>query len=92
MKRFFLKSKKRGGESKKGYKQEAVTSNVEWELRPGGMLVQRRSTLTDCAVAGPMINIKVSHGSYHHDLIVPSQSTFGKIHCKLINLIILHMH
>ncbi|XP_047313461.1 BAG family molecular chaperone regulator 4-like [Impatiens glandulifera] len=97
MKRFFVKSKKRNGESRKGYKQEeeeavvissssSNNNNIEWEMRPGGMLVQKRSsTLTDCDAAGPMINIKVSHASYHHHLTVPSQSTFGNLKRVLSN-------
>ncbi|KAL6967709.1 hypothetical protein U1Q18_033517 [Sarracenia purpurea var. burkii] len=28
---------------------------------------------------GSMIKIKASHGSYHHDITVPAQSTFGDL-------------
>ncbi|KAA3489501.1 BAG family molecular chaperone regulator 4 [Gossypium australe] len=52
-----------------------VKGDIEWELRPGGMLVQKRN-MADAASA-PMIKIKVSHGSYHRDIVVPAQSTFG---------------
>lgn len=48
---------------------------IDWELRPGGMLVQKRD-IGD-ASSGHVIKIKVSHGSYHHDITVPAQSTFG---------------
>lgn len=48
---------------------------IDWELRPGGMLVQKRDVGDD--PSGPMIKIKVSHGSYHYDITVPAQSTFG---------------
>lgn len=48
---------------------------VDWELRPGGMLVQKRDF--GDASSGPMIKIKVSHGSYHHDITVLAHSTFG---------------
>ena len=48
---------------------------IDWELRPGGMLVQKRD-IGD-ASSGLMIKIKVSHGSYHHDITVPAQYTFG---------------
>ncbi len=59
---------------------KSVVSNefdreIEWELRPGGMLVQKRDAGE--ASSGPMIKIKVSHGSYHHNITVPAQSTFG---------------
>ncbi|XP_062086291.1 BAG family molecular chaperone regulator 4-like [Humulus lupulus] len=50
---------------------------IDWELRPGGMLVQKRD-IGD-ASSGPMIKIKVSHGSYHHDITVPAQYTFGDL-------------
>lgn len=48
---------------------------IDWELRPGGMLVQKRDTEGD--PSGPMIKIKISHGSYHYEITVPAQSTFG---------------
>lgn len=50
---------------------------IDWEMRPGGMLVQKRDDAP--GPSGPMIKIKVSHGTAHHDLSVPAQSTFGKI-------------
>lgn len=53
---------------------------VDWELRPGGMLVQRREDDDDAAAAasrGPIITIHVSHGSDHHVLSLPAHSTFG---------------
>ncbi|RVW57110.1 hypothetical protein CK203_116775 [Vitis vinifera] len=33
---------------------------IDWELRPGGMLVQKRNA--GDAASSPMIKIKVSHG------------------------------
>ncbi|GAV66581.1 ubiquitin domain-containing protein/BAG domain-containing protein [Cephalotus follicularis] len=70
---------KRSSSTSKG----GVLSNVlnrdviGWELRPGGMLVQKRD-IRD-ASSRPTINIKVSHGSYHHDVPVHAQSTFGDL-------------
>ncbi|KAF4365724.1 BAG family molecular chaperone regulator 4 isoform X2 [Cannabis sativa] len=52
---------------------------IDWELRPGGMLVQKRDIGDDDASSGAMIKIKVSHGSYHHDINVPAQYTFGDL-------------
>ncbi|XP_027351630.1 BAG family molecular chaperone regulator 4-like isoform X1 [Abrus precatorius] len=48
---------------------------VEWEMRPGGMFVQRRQVGLD---EGPIINITVSHSSSQHPLplYLPSHSTF----------------
>jgi hypothetical protein len=45
----------------------------EWELRPGGMLVQRR----DGEAAGPTIRVRVSHGAALRDVPVPAQASFG---------------
>ncbi|CAL5351538.1 unnamed protein product [Camellia sinensis] len=54
---------------------------IEWEVRPGGMLVQKREDNEDDHLhgdGGPTIKVKVVHGSNQLDLFVPSQSTFGK--------------
>ncbi|KAI5325952.1 hypothetical protein L3X38_035026 [Prunus dulcis] len=65
---------------------------IDWEMRPGGMLVQRREDGDDASAAsasassrGPMIKIDVVHGPAHqpqYELFVPAHSTFGdvKIH------------
>jgi len=47
----------------------------EWEVRPGGMLVQRR----DGEVPGPVIRIRVSHGANFREVVVPAQATFGTL-------------
>ncbi|KAL3530914.1 hypothetical protein ACH5RR_010236 [Cinchona calisaya] len=64
--------------------QGLVTSTIDWEVRPGGLLVQKRG-LDPANISGPMIKIKVSHDSYYHDLTVPSQSTFGDVKRILAN-------
>ncbi|KAL2317461.1 hypothetical protein Fmac_031337 [Flemingia macrophylla] len=56
---------------------DGVKGSIDWELRPGGMLVQKRQPLESSTNA--MIKIKVSHGSYHHEVTVPAQSTFGHL-------------
>ncbi|KAH9309416.1 hypothetical protein KI387_037327 [Taxus chinensis] len=56
---------------------EEKGDNIEWELRPGGMLVQRRDD--GATPAGPMIKVKVSHGSYQHEVSIPAQATFGDL-------------
>lgn len=61
----------------KGAPIDEVKGSIDWELRPGGMLVQKRQPLESSS--SPMIKIKVSHGSYHHEVIVPAQSTFGHL-------------
>lgn len=64
------------------------SDEIDWEMRPGGMLVQMRDDAdagTGGAGAGaassrgPMIKIKVSHGPAHYELSVPAHSTFGII-------------
>ncbi|KAK9986165.1 hypothetical protein SO802_031116 [Lithocarpus litseifolius] len=64
---------------------------IEWEMRPGGMLVQKRDDVVvdddasapAAAVAestgGPTIKVTVCHGPAHHVLHVPAHSTFGDI-------------
>ncbi|KAK9291258.1 hypothetical protein L1049_009446 [Liquidambar formosana] len=56
------------------------------EVRPGGMLVQKRDDDGDDGsgsggkgVNGQMIKIKVTHGSSHHEHHIPSHSTFGDL-------------
>ncbi|KAK4268550.1 hypothetical protein QN277_025194 [Acacia crassicarpa] len=57
---------------------------IEWEMRPGGMYVQRRDVGADddhsgagsSSRAGPMIKINVSYGSSHHEVYLPAESTF----------------
>ncbi|KAE8039308.1 hypothetical protein FH972_011734 [Carpinus fangiana] len=61
----------------KGVMNNGFNREIDWELRPGGMLVQKRDT--GDSSSGTMIKIKVSHGSYHHDITVPAQSTFGDL-------------
>ncbi|WRX24641.1 Ubiquitin-like domain - like 10 [Theobroma cacao] len=70
---------------------KAQSEETDWELRPGGMLVQRRDGQEDhhhkhdheTAAAdssfGPMIKINVSYGPAQHELYVPAHSTFGEL-------------
>ncbi|URD98027.1 BAG domain [Musa troglodytarum] len=51
---------------------------IEWELRPGGMVVQKRSNVAG-GPTEPLVKIKVSHGLYQHQLSVPAHSTFGEL-------------
>ncbi|KAJ0765262.1 putative Ubiquitin-like domain, molecular chaperone regulator BAG [Helianthus annuus] len=81
--------------SKRSKKEEPpvpqqVQGAIDWEVRPGGLLVQKRIVGSDpgCGTT-QIISIKVSHESYHHHLSVPSVSTFGdlkKILARMINL------
>lgn len=54
---------------------EKECSEIKWELRPGGMLVQKReSNKSD----EEMITIRVSTMSKWHDISIEATSTFGK--------------
>ncbi|KAI3678526.1 hypothetical protein L6452_37822 [Arctium lappa] len=58
----------------------SIQTTIDWEVRPGGMLVQKRVVGSDSDPdTSPIINIKVSHDSYHHHLSLPSHSTFGDL-------------
>jgi hypothetical protein len=50
---------------------------IDWELRPGGMLVQKREPDVP-VVQGPQIKVKVSHGLFSHDITISAQATFGE--------------
>lgn len=63
---------------------------AEWEVRPGGMLVQRREENGhdhqnhhhrhhhhEAAASGSTIKINVSHGPAQHEVSLPANSTFG---------------
>ena len=66
------------------FSPDDMNDEIECEVRPGGMLVQKRDdVLADddeggAGSRGPTIKITVSHGSDRHELHVPAQSTFGK--------------
>lgn len=62
-------------------------NEIEWELRPGGMLVQKRNMGDASSASGPTIKIKVSHGSYHHDIALPPNSTFGNHFLKFFHVL-----
>lgn len=50
------------------------------ELRPGGMLVQKRNPDSDRnSIPPPTIRVRVKYGSIYHEISISSQATFGKI-------------
>lgn len=50
---------------------------IEWEMRPGGMLVQRRTDKSDSLA--PNVRIRVAYGALRYEISVNSQATFGTI-------------
>lgn len=56
-----------------------VESAEEWEMRPGGMLVQKRNPDSDrnATPPPPTIRVRVKHGSIYHEISISSASSFG---------------
>ncbi|KAK7270515.1 hypothetical protein RIF29_23721 [Crotalaria pallida] len=54
---------------------------MEWEMRPGGMLVQRRTGLSDHnpVQPPPTIRVRVKYESTYHQVNISSQATFGEL-------------
>lgn len=56
----------------------------EWEVRPCGMLVQKRNPDADSAAAAappPLpIRVRVKHGAASHEIYLSPQSSFGNAH------------
>ncbi|KAK6267243.1 hypothetical protein QUC31_018080 [Theobroma cacao] len=52
-------------------------SEIKWELRPGGMLVQKRET--GGSVGEGVITVRVSTVSQWHDISIEATSTFGEL-------------
>ncbi|PKA66342.1 BAG family molecular chaperone regulator 3 [Apostasia shenzhenica] len=56
---------------------------LEWEVLPGGMLVQKRTSATSgieaAAAPVPVIRVRVKHGLTHHEIYLSSQSSFGEL-------------
>lgn len=73
-----LKSMMKTSKRSKQKASQEIEVAIDWEVRPGGMLVQKRVVGSDPGcVAAPIIKFKVSHESYHHHISLPSHSTFG---------------
>lgn len=84
-KRFCRGSFKLGGSNSNSVKEAAArpsygginnTTEIKWELRPGGMLVQKRETGESEGEGA--ITIRVSTVSQWHDISIEATSTFGK--------------
>ncbi|KAL4568281.1 hypothetical protein LXL04_023890 [Taraxacum kok-saghyz] len=51
---------------------------VKWELRPGGMLVQKRE-IKEESIEEEIMVVRVATGSQWHDISIQSTSTFGEL-------------
>ncbi|KAG6467242.1 BAG family molecular chaperone regulator 2-like [Zingiber officinale] len=54
---------------------------AEWEVRPCGMLVQKRDSDADASGAAPVptVRLKVKYGVASHEIYISSQATFGEL-------------
>ncbi|KAI3519509.1 hypothetical protein L1887_08688 [Cichorium endivia] len=58
----------------------AAGGDHEWEVRPGGMLVQKRDPNDEqTRVPPPTIRVRVKYGSIYHEISISSQATFGEL-------------
>ncbi|XP_024975796.1 BAG family molecular chaperone regulator 2-like [Cynara cardunculus var. scolymus] len=55
-----------------------IGGEVRWELRPGGMLVQKRE-IGDESVEEGVLVVRVATGSQWHDISIQATSTFGEL-------------
>lgn len=74
-KRFSRSSSKLGGATGGAAATNRGGGEIKWELRPGGMLVQKRESKENSDEV--MITIRVSTVSTWHDISVQATSTFG---------------
>lgn len=51
----------------------------QWEVRPGGMLVQKRNPDSENRPPPPPIRVRVKYGSIYHEINISSQATFGEL-------------
>ncbi|XP_044485075.1 BAG family molecular chaperone regulator 2-like isoform X2 [Mangifera indica] len=69
----FPRKKSSGGTGKVGMNVE------EWEIRPGGMLVQKRNLDSNQSVTVPTIKVRVKFGSTYHEVCANSIASFGEL-------------
>uniref|UniRef100_A0A0E0ENM7 Ubiquitin-like domain-containing protein n=1 Tax=Oryza meridionalis TaxID=40149 RepID=A0A0E0ENM7_9ORYZ len=63
-------------------KETAVAKEEVWEVRPGGMLVQKRSPESEPPPGGapvPTIRVKVKYNGVYHEIYINSQASFGEL-------------
>lgn len=67
---------------------DGVDMNVEeWEIRPGGMLVQRRNSESNqTSLQVPTIKVRVKYGSTYHEVCINSIASFGND--KFLNFLV----
>lgn len=76
--------------AEKGISGGGDSRPMDWEMRPGGMLVQKRTDLEKNSVAGQMVRVRVKYGSVYHEISISSQATFGELKKMLVSPTGLH--
>ncbi|XP_020890680.1 BAG family molecular chaperone regulator 1 isoform X2 [Arabidopsis lyrata subsp. lyrata] len=53
----------------------------DWEMRPGGMLVQKRNPDLDPVGAPPppLIRVRIKYGAVYHEISISPQASFGEL-------------
>ncbi|WOL11302.1 hypothetical protein Cni_G20064 [Canna indica] len=65
-----------GGGGSDGVTGVCRSDDIQWELRPGGMLVQKR----ECGEGGDeVITVRIITGSSWHDISIGTTATFGEL-------------
>ncbi|CAL1402982.1 unnamed protein product [Linum trigynum] len=52
-------------------------ADVEWEMRPGGMLVQKRTEKNEAPAHN--LRVRIAYGALRYEISVNSQATFGEL-------------
>ncbi|KAF9620384.1 hypothetical protein IFM89_011757 [Coptis chinensis] len=52
---------------------------IEWEMRPGGMLVQKRCGTTSDITAPPPLSVRIVYGAFRYEISINSQASFGEL-------------
>ncbi|KAL3498776.1 hypothetical protein ACH5RR_041508 [Cinchona calisaya] len=61
-------------------KSDCNSENGGWEVRPGGMLVQKRNIDSNQNFSiVPIIKVRVKYGSSYHEVSISSQASFGEL-------------
>ncbi|XP_010941523.2 BAG family molecular chaperone regulator 1 isoform X2 [Elaeis guineensis] len=70
--------RKTGSDGGSAAGEEEAGREVEWEMRPGGMLVQKRRVDPGAAAASE-VRVRISYGAAKYEVSVSSLATFGEV-------------
>ncbi|RZB63794.1 BAG family molecular chaperone regulator 3 isoform A [Glycine soja] len=72
-----MKKKPSARENSSSSTTAAREEESEWEMRPGGMLVQKRTTNTDVVTRN--LRLRIAYGALRYEICVSSIATFGEV-------------